>query len=221
VRSNRGQKHGMPRSHDPADETRQVQLPDEVGPVPVSIMNAEPTWFGVPPPLMLLGVTAGCFLIAIVLFATGRWPFGLILLGLAALACAAFLEIAKRRPDSTLTREALAAALRTKSWASNRLELARARSSAVAEAQRVRGARAVIESDRRQALLHLGEAVHSEDDAAEAMARERLSELKRAEEALAGRVEARQAEADERVRRVRMAAEPTLVVPPDTDRPAA
>ena len=211
----------MPRSHDRTDETQTIELPDETGPVPVSIVHAEPRWFGVPPPLMLLGLTAVCFVAAVVLFASGSWPFGLILLGLAAAFAAAFLEIAKRRPDSTLTREALAAAVHARSWGSAQLELARARSSALAESQRVHGARAVIEADRRQALLQLGEAQHSEDDAAEAMARERLAELKRAEEALAGRVEARRVESDERIRRVRMASEHTLVVPPDTDRPPA
>lgn len=221
MRSNRGQKRGMPRSHDPADGTRKVELPDEAGPVPVTIVHAEPRWFGVPPPLMLLGLTAACFVVAIVLFAIGGWPFGLILLGLAALFAAAFLEIAKRRPDSTLTRETRAAASRARTWASGQVELARARSSTLAEEQRVRSARAVIESDRRQALLQLGEAVQSEDDAAEAMARERLSELERAEGALAGRVEARRADAEARIRRVHAASEHTLVVPPDGDHPAA
>lgn len=211
----------MPRSHDPADETRKLELPDEAGPVPVTIVHAEPRWFGVPPPLMLLGLTALCFAVAIVLFAVGSWPFGLILLGLAALFGTAFLEIAKRRPDSALTRATRAAASRARVWASAQLEVARARSSALAEEQRVRSARAVIESNRRQTLLQLGEAVHSDDDAAEATARERLSELERAERALAGRVETRRAEADERIRRVRMASDHTLVVPPDGDRPAA
>ena len=211
----------MPPSHDPADETRAVELPHEAGPVPVTIVHAEPRWFGVPPPLVLLGLTAVCPLVAIVLFAIGSWPFGIVLLGLAALFAAAFLEIAKRRPDSRPARETHAAVARALSWASGRLEVARARSSALAEEQRVRSARAVIESDRRQALLQLGEAVQSEDAAAEATARERLSQLERAERSLAGRVEARKAEAEARIRRVRTASEHTLVVPPDGGRPAA
>lgn len=213
----------MPQSPDPADDaTRRVELPDEAGPVPVSIVHAEPRWFGVPPPLMLLSLAGACLLFAIGLFAAGGWPFGLILLGLAALFAAAFLEVAKRRPDSEATRRIRAAATRARSWSGARLEVARARSSVLAEDQRVRSARAVIESDRRQALLQLGEAVRSEDDAAEATARERLSELERAERALAGRVESRRAEVDERIRRVRMASEHTLVVPPrDAGRPEA
>jgi hypothetical protein len=190
----------MPRSRDRADGPRR---------------------FGAPPPPTLLGLGAACLLAALGLFADGSWPYGLILLGLSALLGAAFLETAESRPGATTAREALAAALRARSWGSAQLELARARSSALAEAQRVRAAEAVIETDRRQALLQLGEAVHSEDDAAEATARERLFELQQAEDALAGRVERRRAETEERIRRVRTARAQTLVVPPDTDLPEA
>ncbi len=145
MRSNRGQKHGMPASPDPANETRRVPLPpSETGPVPVAVKHAEPRWFGVPPPLLLLGLTVGSFLIAIVLFAGGSWPAGLVLLGLSALFAALFLEVARRRPDSTLTQASSSAAIGARSWAGSRLELLRARSSAVAESQRVLGARAVI-----------------------------------------------------------------------------
>jgi hypothetical protein len=57
-----------------------------------------------------------------------------------------------------------------------------------------------------------------------AAARERLAELDRAEEALHGRLAARLAEAGERVRRVRMSIQQTVIVPPsddDSHRPAA
>jgi hypothetical protein len=215
VRWNRGQKHGMPRSPDPADQTRRVQLPpSETGPVPVSVTRAEPRWFGVPPPLLLLGLTVGCFALALALFASGGWPIGLLLLGLSALFAAAFLEVARRRPDSTLTRASSSAAVGARSWASTRLEMLRARSGAIAEAQRVLAAQAVIESERRMARLRLGEALRSEDEEAARAARERLSELDRAEGALEGRVEARRAQADERIRRVRLSIQETMVVAP-------
>ena len=140
----------MPGSPDQADQTRRVQLPpEETGPVPVSLARAEPRWFGVPPPMLLLGLAVLSLAIAVALFAVGRWPFGLILLGLTAFLAAGFLEVARRRPDSTFTRASSQAASGARSWASARLELARARSSALAEAQRVRGARSVIESERR------------------------------------------------------------------------
>ncbi|MDE3190536.1 MAG: hypothetical protein KGL94_06940 [Acidobacteriota bacterium] len=205
----------MPLSGNPADETKRVQLPpSETGPVPVAISRAEPRWFGVPPPLLLLGLALGACVAAIACFAAASWPAGLVLLGLSAMFAALFLEVARRRPDSTLTQTSSEAALTARSWASSRFELLRARSSAIAESQRVLGARAVIESERRTAQLRLGEALRSDDEEAAAAARERLAALDRAEAALAGRVQARRAQADERIRRVHLAMQETMIVSP-------
>jgi len=206
----------MPGSPDQADQTRRVQLPpEETGPVPVSLAHAEPRWFGVPPPLLLLGVAVLSFAIALALFAVGSWPFGLILLGLTAFLAAGFLELPRRRPAWTFTRASSQAASGARSWASSRFELVRARSGALAEAQRVRGARAVIEAERRAARLRLGEALQSEDEEAAEAARQRLAELDRAEAALQPRLEERLAVADERIRRARMSVERTMVVRPE------
>jgi hypothetical protein len=183
--------------------------------VPVSLVHAEPRWFGVPPPLLLFGVAVLSFALAVALFVAGSWPFGLILLGLAALLTAAFLEVARRRPDTAFTHASSQAAMGARSWASSRLELVRARSTALAAEQRVRGARAVIESERRAARLRLGEALKSEDEEAAEAARERLAELDRAESGLHGRLEERLALADERIRRVRMSVQQTMVVRPE------
>jgi len=212
----------MPASRDQADRTQRVLLPDETGPVPVSIVHAEPHWFGVPPPLLLFGLAAFSFVLALVLLATGSWPFGLILLGLSALLAAAFLEIARRRPGSKRLRAA-------HSWSSSRLELARAHAKAIGEVQALRGRRAVIESERRSALLRLAEATQSSDEEAAVAARTRLEELEQADKALDGRLEERRTLADERIRRVRMSIEETMVVVPepypapdeDAGRPAA
>jgi hypothetical protein len=213
----------MPASRNPADETRRVPLPpSETGPVPVVVKHAEPRWFGVPPPLVLLGLTVASFAVAIVSFAAGSWPAGLVLLGLSTLFAAVFLEVARRRPDSTLTQASFGAVVGARSWAGSRFEVLRARSSAIAESQRVHGARAVIESERRMARLRLGEALRSHDIEGVHDARERLEELDRAEGSLEGRIEARRAQADERIRRVRLATQETMIKPPeDTRRPAA
>ena len=208
MRSNRGQKRGMPASRDQADRTQRVQLPDETGPVPVSIVHAEPRWFGVPPPLLLFGLAASLFVLALVLLAVGSWPSGLILLGLSTLLTAAFLETARRRPGSERMRAA-------HSWTSSRLELAREHAKRLAEVQGLRGRRAVIESERRSALLRLGEATRSGDEEAVAAARTRLDELEQAEKALHGRLEERRTLTDERIRRVRMSIQETMVVVPE------
>lgn len=214
MRSSCGQKHAVPASRDRADETRRVQLPDETGPVPVSHVRAEPRWFGVPPPLALVLVTLFVFILAIVLFAAGSWPFGLIFLGVTAFLGAVLLELARRRPWDV--------AVSARSWLVPRLELVRARSRAIAEAERVRSGRAVLETERRTVQLRLAEAERSEDEEAAAAARARLEELTRAEAVLDERLEERRALAEERIRRVRLSIDETEIVgPDDSRRPAA
>ena len=66
---------------------------------PISYRQAEPRWFGVAPPQLLLATGLAGLVLAVVLFATGNWPYGLILLGVGALLLAAFLEAARRRPE--------------------------------------------------------------------------------------------------------------------------
>src|SRR5205085_1777541 len=89
-----------------AGSTIRAELPpDETGgPVPVHVQRVEPRWFGIAPPHLLLAVAAAACAFAVVLFATGHWPYGLIVLGIGALLTAAFLEAARRRLSSTLTR---------------------------------------------------------------------------------------------------------------------
>jgi hypothetical protein len=80
----------------------------------------------------------------------------------------------------------------------------------------------VLESERRAVRLRLAEAVLSGDDEVAAAARARLEELARAEAALDGRLEERRALAEERIRRVRMSIDETVIVgPDDSRRPAA
>jgi hypothetical protein len=182
--------------------------------VPVSLVRAEPRWFGVPPPLALVLVTVFVFILAIALFAAGSWPFGLILLGVTAFLGAALVELARRRPWGR--------AVTARSWLGPRLELVRARSRAIAEVERVRSGRAVLEFERRAVRLRLAEAVLSGDDEAAVAARARLDELARADAALDGRLEERRALAEERIRRVRMSIDETVIVgPDDSRRPAA
>jgi hypothetical protein len=192
--------------------------------VPVSRVHAEARWFGVPPPLVLLGLTLGSFLASLGLLAEESWAIGAILLGLSALLMSAFLEVARRRPDSALTRASANAADGAWSRAKTSVELLRARSRAVADTQLERAERAVIESDRRAVRLRLAEAVLAHDEAEAGALRERLRELDRAEETLREVLEGRLARTDERVRRLRLSAAETMVVSPDegdSRRPAA
>lgn len=195
MRSSFGQKHGVHESRDQADRTIR--------------------WFGVPPPLVLLGVTVASFVSSIAVLAAGSWAGGLILLGLAAVLASAFLEIARRRPSARLVRMSADAA--------GAFELLRARTRAVAETQRERAERAVIESERRAVTLRLAEATQSEDECEAAALREKLVRLDRAEERLRSVLVERLARTDERIRRAGLAVAQTVVVPPadDSRRPAA
>ena len=59
--------------------------PDETGPVPVTVTHAERRYYGVPPTGFALALAVAAIVAAIVMFATGRWPIGLILLGVGLL----------------------------------------------------------------------------------------------------------------------------------------
>jgi hypothetical protein len=192
-----------------------AEPPNETGPVPVSLQRSEPRWFGVAPPHVLLAVVGIAFVFAIVLFATGHWPYGLILLGTAALLLAAFLEAARRRPDSGVIRASVDARERARSsW-----ETLRARQVATVEARRIQGALLLLESDRRNALQDLGAAAHGQDATAEAAVRARLAELDAHEAELRTRLEAALGEADERIRKARLPVQKTMMVLPTEPSP--
>jgi hypothetical protein len=191
-------------------------LEEEHEPGPVSLQVSEPHWFGLTPPQVLLGVAGAALLLAIVLFALGHWPYGLILLGLAALLLAAFMEAARRRPDAHPTaRAGLVVRERTQSV----LEELRARSTATAEARRIQSGLLLVETERRQALSELGAAAHAHDSTAEAGARAKLTELDEREWALTGELEERLAAAGERIRKARLPVQDTMMVLPTEPAP--
>lgn len=202
---------------DPASSTLRAEVPpEEPEPVPVHVQRAEPRWFGVTPPHLLLGVATAVCVVAVVLFATGEWPYGLILLGIGALLGAAFLEAARRRPSSTQTRTSTDARERARSL----LESYRARSAAAIEARRAQSGLLVLESERRAALLELGIAAHGGDSSGEAGVRVRLDELDRREAELRAALATAVREGEERVRKARLPVQETMmVVPPEPSPP--
>jgi hypothetical protein len=200
---------------DAGSTVRAAVPPNETGPVPVSLQRSEPHWFGIAPPHVLLAVAGIAFVFAVVLFATGHWPYGLILLGAAALLLAAFLEAARRRPDSGVTRASIDARERARSsW-----ETLRARQVATVEARRIQSALLLLESDRRSALLDLGAAAHARDATAETAVRERLAELDAHETELRTRLDGALGEADERIRKARLPVQETMMVLPTEPSP--
>jgi hypothetical protein len=199
-----------------AGETVETVLPPhEPSPAPVSMQQAEPHWFGVAPPYLLLALAAAAFVAAIVLFAVGHWPYGLILLGIGALLLAAFLEAARRRQPERPGRAPFEAKERARSsW-----ETLRARQAAAAELRRIQSGLVLLEGDRRSAFHELGAAVHRHDAGAESAARARLVELDRQEAALRKELDRTHAEAGERIRRARLPVQETMMVLPTEPTP--
>jgi hypothetical protein len=187
----------------------------EDGPVPVSVQRTEPRLFGVAPPHLMLGIAVVAIVVALVLFATGSWPYGLIMLGIGALLLAGFLEAARRRPSSVVTRASVDARERARtSW-----ETLRARQAAAVEVKRIQSLLIMLESDRRSTLHELGVSVHAADGEAEARARERLAGLDEQEEQLRGALDRALEEAGERIRRARLPVEETMMVLPSEPTP--
>jgi zinc ribbon protein len=94
-----------------AGDTKVLDVPaDETGQVPVSYDRAEPRYYGVTPATLALVLALLALVAAIVLFATGHWPFGLILIGVAVLFGLVYLEAARRKPGGALRARAGAAA---------------------------------------------------------------------------------------------------------------
>jgi hypothetical protein len=205
------------RLDEQANETVAVELPDETtGPVPVSMQRAEPRWFGIAPPTWLLALSGIALFVAIVLFATAHWPFGLILLGIAALLLAAFMETARHRPGrETQPRRGSPVRERTRStW-----EEWRARSAAAGESRRLQSALLLVESERKRALADLGVAVHAQDANAETAARARLAELDEQERFLNAQLERQLAAAGERIHKARLPVQDTMMVLPSEPTP--
>ena len=203
---------------EPANRTLQVELPpEETGPVPVSMQVSEPRWFGVTPPSFLLGLAGVLLVLAIVLFAAGHWPYGLILLGISALLLAGFMEAARRRPHGH--EQAVRAGSEVRERARSRLEEWRARSAAAAESRRIQSALLLIEAERKSALADLGAAAHARDGKAEAAARATLTELDEREAALRSRLDEGLARAGERIRKAKLPVQDTMMVLPSEPSP--
>src|SRR5439155_19536020 len=131
--------------------------PSETGPVPVHFDAVTARWFGVPPAAVLLGLAGCALLAAVVLSATGRWPLGLVCVGLALLLLAAFGEAAKRKPDTRFAERSFEALRAARAHAGVAVESAAARTRAQREIRAARQELLGIQQLRREEVTQLGE----------------------------------------------------------------
>lgn len=151
--------------------------PDETGPVPVEYTQVEPRYYGIVPTTLVLVLASAVLTLAVVLFALGRWPFGLIALGVSVLLVLVSLEAGRRRPDGGVARSTADA-----------LDGFRARAGVAADsiATRGRAARRLLALRRElrrmgllrdRLLFELGDAVYRGDEQAIERVRGQVREL--------------------------------------------
>jgi len=186
--------------------------PDETGRVPVEYAQVEPRYYGVTPTTLVLVLAGAALTLAVVLFALGHWPFGLIALGVSVLLVLVFLEAARRKPDGAIARSTADA-----------LDGFRARAGIAAGslATRGRAARRLLALRRElqrmdvlraRLLFELGDAVYRGDDQGTERARRQLVELDELAALREAEMEEVVAQTQERLERRRLEVRPTEMV---------
>jgi len=161
-------------------ETAVQELPSsETGPVPVEAQVAQRRIFGVPPATILLVLGFGALAGAIFLFATSRWPWGLIVLGLAIFLLTGFSSQTRRLPGETSApaRASLAALDSVRARAGAVVETVAAHGSARIELARLRREVGEVAAERGERLRELGEAVYEGNRSATKELKQRIESL--------------------------------------------
>ena len=200
------------RQLDEGDTRVEPLPPNETGRVPVDRMQAEPRLYGVTPTTLVLVLAGAALTLAIVFFVLGNWPVALVLLGVALLLLAVFVEAARRHPAGRVTRVGVDAFDQLR---------ARANVTAGSVATRGRAARRLLGLRRElrrlaalrgRLLFELGDAVYRGDDNAAESTRGRLEELDRHVASTEAQMQEVVATAERRIEERRLEVQPTEMV---------
>jgi zinc-ribbon domain len=185
--------------------------PTEDGPVPVEPHVAERRYFGVPPAgvLLVLGVVG--VIAAITLFATGLWPWALIALGLALFLLTGWVSQERRSPGEAGSASfgALAA---VRSRAGLAKETIAAQGGARIELSRLRRDASALARERKDRARELGEAVYAKNTTATKELKKRMKEIDDQIEAKEAQMAQVSMDAQDRIGKARLQAQPTQVV---------
>jgi hypothetical protein len=193
--------------------------PNETGPVPVELHEAEPRFFGVTPATALFGLALAALALGVLLLVIGYTLAGALLLGAAVLLFAAFATAAHRKPDTVVARRSADALGTLRARAGFAVETLAAHGSARVEFFRLRRVLADLHAERALALQALGEAVYRGDEEAAASGRDRVSALDRELEARHEEMMRVAASVEERVRQAHLEVQPTEVRPQGVEVP--
>jgi len=147
------------RSGEPADET--------VRSYPIDVQHAEPRWFGLEPPLIVLGVAVALLVLGVVLLVTGSFALGVIAIVLAICLLPSFLAGARRWPDAPLARAGVSTAERVRDEADVAVESISSWSKAGRELLRLRKDQFQLQRRRDAKISELGVSVYEEDGRAD------------------------------------------------------
>jgi hypothetical protein len=184
--------------------------PSEDGPTPAEQHVSERRYFGVPPADVLLALGIMGVVVAIVLFATGLWPWGLIALGVSLFLVTGYISAQQRHPGDEGRASRALSSVRTRAGVAK--ETVAAHSGARIELVRLRRDASALTKQRSERARGLGEAVYAENKAA-------MKELKHQMQEIDDELKAKEAQmaqvtmdAHERVGKARLQAQPTQVV---------
>jgi zinc ribbon protein len=177
-------------------ETKVQELPpEETGPVPVTIARSERRYYGVPPTALAAVLAVLAVAAAVVLFATGHWPIGLVVLGVGVLLLLVGVETGAFRDRAGVAADSVA----TRGRATTRVFALRR------ELRKL----AVL---RGRLLFELGDAVYRGDEQATDAARRRLEELDEAWRQKEAEMQTVVVNAQDRLHRRRLEVQPTEMV---------
>jgi zinc-ribbon domain len=198
-----------------AGETAVQEVPlDETGPVPVEVSTATPRFFGVTPPSAVLALAAACLAGGIAMLATGHAIVGGALLGVAVALGLLFVSLARRLPDTAVSRLSSSALHVLRERTGLAVESLAVHSSARVELFRLRRELAALLAQRAESARVLGEAVYAGDEEGTDSARAQLAELDGLVSAKEDEMEQTAAGAMERIQRAQLQVRPTLIEPP-------
>jgi len=196
-------------------ETAVQELPaTETGPVPVEPQVAQRRIFGVPPATVLLVLGVVTLGVAIGLFATGRWPWGLIVIGVAIWLITGFISQARRLPGETpaVARVSLGALGSVRARAGAAVETVAAHGTARIELARLRRDVGGLATERGERLRELGEAVYEGNSSATEHLKQGIEDLDKVIKEKEMQMANVMIEAQERIGRAQLQVQPTQVL---------
>jgi type IV secretory pathway TrbD component len=186
--------------------------PDETGRVPVQRLRVEPRLYGVTPTTLVLVLAGAALALAVVFFVRDNWPVALVLLGVALLLLAFFVEAVRRRPAGRVTRAGADALDHVRARANVAAGSLATRGRALKRLLALRGELRRMAALRAQLLFELGDAVYRGDDQTSETARGRIDELDRLVASTEAQMQDVVATAQRRIDERRLEVQPTEMV---------